>query len=183
EWSQILAFALLVSGGLLISLKTERGVLREGLKDLKIVILAILLGAIYWVLAKHIFEAQGFVTGFIWSRLGLVIGALLVLIYAPWRRMILISTRQATGQVSALMGSSKLLAGFGSLFVHLALSRASASLVQALQGTEYVFLLILTAFLSKKFPEIIREKLSGAIILQKTIAVLLIVVGLAILAI
>jgi len=181
-WPQMLAFFLLILGGLLISLKIERGAFKEGVKGIKIVILAILLGAIYWVLAKYIFDAQGFITGFIWSRLGLVIGALLILVYPPWRRMIFGSARQATGQVSALMGSSKLLAGFGSLFVHLALSRASASLVQALQGTEYVFLLILVAFLSKKFPEIIKEKLNGAIILQKIIAVLLIVAGLAILA-
>ena len=182
-WLQILAFALLVSGGLLISLKIERGVLKEGLKSLKIVILAILLGAIYWIMAKYAFDQQGFITGFVWTRLGLVIGALLILIYAPWRRMILSSFRQATGEVSVLMGSSKLLAGFGSLFVHLALSCASASLVQALQGAEYVFLLALTVILSKKFPEVLKEKLSGGIILQKIIAVLLIVAGLAILAI
>jgi len=181
-WLQILAFALLVFGGLIISLKIEKGGLKEGLKGIKIVILAILLGAVYWVLAKYTFDKQGFITGFIWTRLGLVAGAILVLVYAPWRGMIFSSARQATGGLSALMVSSKLLAGFGSLFVHLALSRASASLVQALQGTEYVFLLILTVILSKKFPEVLREKLNGGIILQKIVAVLSIIAGLAILA-
>ncbi|TSC53360.1 MAG: Uncharacterized protein LiPW39_301 [Parcubacteria group bacterium LiPW_39] len=181
-WLQILAFFILVLGGLLISLKIEKGALREGLRSIKVVFLAILLGAIYWVTVKYAFGGQGFVTGFVWTRLGLVLAALLVLLWSAWRRQILSSIKQATGGLSALMVSTKLLAGFGSLFVHWSLARASASLVQALQGTEYVFLLILTVILSKKFPEILREKLSGAIILQKIIAILLIVAGLALLA-
>jgi drug/metabolite transporter (DMT)-like permease len=182
-WLQILAFFILVLGGLSISLKIEKGVLKEGLRSIKVVFLAILLGAIYWVAVKYAFGGQGFVTGFVWTRLGLVLAALLVLLWPAWRRQILNSIKQATGGLSALMVSSKLLAGFGSLFVHLSLSRASASLIQALQGTEYVFLLILTAFLSKKFPQILREKLSRGIIFQKIAAVLLIGVGLLILAI
>ncbi len=181
-WLQILAFFILVLGGLLISLKIEKGALREGLRSIKVVFLAILLSAIYWVAVKYAFGGQGFVTGFVWTRLGLVLAALLILLWPAWRRQILNSIKQATGGLSALMVFSKLLAGFGSLFVHLSLSRASASLIQALQGTEYVFLLILTVILSKKFPEILREKLSGGIILQKILAILLIGAGLAILA-
>lgn len=183
SWAQLLAFFLLVSGGFLISLKRDKSGLHEALKGLKFVVLAILIGAIYWVLAKYAFNQQGFITGFVWTRLGLVVAAVLILIYSPWRRMILNSGRQATAGLSELMISSKVVAGFGSLFVHLALSRASASLVNALQGTEYVFLLILTFFVSKEFPGILREKSSAAVIAQKIVAILLIGGGLAILAI
>ena len=157
-WLQLAAFLLLVVGGILLSLKIQKKGLKEAMKGWGSIFLAILVGAIYWVLEKHIFNTQGFITGFIWTRLGLVIGALLILLYIPWRRTVFTSASQATGGIGALMIFAKLIAGLGSLSVHFALSRASAPLVQALQGTEYVFLLMLVVIFSKKFPQIIKEK-------------------------
>lgn len=182
DWLQLMAFFFLVLGGFFISLENGKDGFKEKLKNVKVVIWAIILSAIYWVSAKFAFNAQGFITGFIWTRLGLVLISALILFFPDWRRQIFGSIRQTTGKVSILMVSGKFLASFGSLFVHLALSRASAPLVQALQGTEYVFLFLLTVFLSKKFPEILKEKLNITIIFQKTAAILFICVGLAILA-
>jgi len=54
--------------------------------------------------------------------------------------------------------------------------------INALQGVQYVFLLIFTAFLSLKLPQILKEEISRKIISQKIIAILLIGGGLAILA-
>jgi len=179
---QLLAFFLLVLGGLLISLKRSRGEIREGMKGLRFLALTIILGAIYWIMAKYAFDSQGFVTGFVWSRLGFVFAALAILARPIWRKMIFVSEKQATPKIGGLFVSSKLFAAFGSLFIHLALTYGNAALVNALQGVQYVFLLIFAIILSKKFPEVLREKLSGGIILQKIVAVLLIVVGLAILA-
>lgn len=183
DWRQLLAFFLLISGGFLISLEKNRTGFKENLKGIKFIIWTILLSAIYWVSAKYAFNGQGFITGFIWTRLGLVLAALLVLLWPAWRRQVFNSVRQTTSGLSILMISDKFLSGFGSLFVHLALFGASASLVQAMQGTEYVFLLFLAIFLSKKFPQILREKASPEIFLQKALAILLIGGGLAILAI
>jgi len=181
-WLQLIAFFLLVGGGFLISLKMEEGNLKEGMKGLKFIILTILLGAVYWILAKFAYQNQGFITGFVWTRMGLVAGSLLILLYKPWRSLILGSVRQASVGMGSLMVSSKIIAGFGSLFVNLALSRGSASLTNAMQGIEYVFLFGLTLLFSMKFPQILREKQNGVIIIQKIIAILLIASGLAILA-
>jgi hypothetical protein len=111
-----------------------------------------------------------------------VVAALAMLFHHSWRRLIFASGREASAGVGALMVGSKIVAGFGSLFVSLALALGNASLTNALQGTEYVFLLVLTYFFSKKYPEILHEKSSPLIIAQKIIAVLLIAGGLAILA-
>jgi len=78
-WLQLAAFFLLVGGGFLISLKIKEGNLKEGMKGIKFIILTILLGAVYWVLAKFAYQNQGFITGFVWTRMGLVAGCLFVI--------------------------------------------------------------------------------------------------------
>lgn len=180
---QFVAFALLVFGGILISLKKKEGTISEGVKGVKYIIAALLFGSSYLVLAKFVFFQQNFISGFLWSRLGIVLGAILLLLWRPWRREIFSGARHATKGLSALLVSNKLIAGFGSLFLHLAISRGNVSLINAMQGTEYAFLFILALILSKKFPQILRERLSAGIIAQKIIAICLIGVGLAILAV
>lgn len=178
----LLAFFLLIFGGFLISIKKSRGEFRGGMKGFRFLVLAIILGAVYWIMAKYAFDTQGFVNGFVWSRAGFVLAAFLILLRPAWRRMIFISERQATPKLGALFASNKLLAAFGSLSIHLALFLGSAPLVNALQGVQYVFLLIFAVILSKKFPELMEEKVSGTTLAQKIAAVLLIGGGLAILA-
>jgi len=179
---QLAAFIFLVIGGFLISLEKVKSGFREGLKGLDFLFLTIILHAIYFVMLKHLFNYQDFITGFVWSRFGLVLGALILLAYKPWRREIMSSMRQASVGLSSLMVGSKLAAGFGSLFVSLAVFQGDVSLVNALKGSEYVFLFFLTILLSRKFPDILREKLNRSIILQKITAIILICAGLALIA-
>jgi drug/metabolite transporter (DMT)-like permease len=181
--SQLVAFFLLVAGAFLISFKKSRGGLIKGsVKGLWFMILTIILSAIYWVAEKYVFEGQGFVTGFLWTRLGFILTAVAILVWPAWRRKIFYSESQLTLKISSLFITSKLFAAFGSLFIHLALSLGSASLVNALGGMQYVFLLILAIILSKKFPDFLKEETSGGVLVQKIAAVMLIVGGLAILA-
>ncbi len=181
-WQELTAFAFLVVGGFLISIERGRGGFREGLKGLKFIVLTIVLGATYFVMLKYLFGYQDFITGFIWSRLGLVIAALALLVYPAWRGQIMSSWRQATPGVGYLMVGSKAAAGFGSLFISLAVFEGQVSLVNALQGSQYAFLFLITVLLTRKFPDILREKLSRAIILQKITAIAFICFGLALIA-
>ena len=77
-WLQLLAFALLVAGGFLISLEWRQGAFREKLKGRGSIAAAVILSAVYFVMLKYLFNYQDFVTGFAWSRLGLALGALIV---------------------------------------------------------------------------------------------------------
>jgi len=175
---QLLAFIFLVAGGFLISLEKVRHSFRERIRGFNFLFLTIIFHAIYFVMLKYLFNYQDFITGFVWSRLGLVLGALILLLYGPWRREIKSSMQKATAGVSSLMLGSKVVAGLGSLLVSLAVFQGDVSLVNALKGLEYVFLFLLTVLLSKRFPDILHEKLSRGIILQKTIAIILICAGL-----
>lgn len=181
-WLQLTAFSLLVVGGFLISLERGRSGFHEVMKGLKFIVATIILGAVYFVMLKYLFNYQDFITGFVWSRLGLVAGALAVLLYPVWRREIVVSWRGATAGLDSLMIGTKVMAGFGSLFVSLAVSRGSASLVNALQGAQFAFLFLLTFLLSKFWPAVLREKMTGAIMAQKFAAIALICAGLALIA-
>ena len=59
---------------------------------------------------------------------------------------------------------------------------AFLAIINALQGVQYVFLLIFAVLLSLKFPQILKEEISREIIFQKVVAILLIGGGLVILA-
>jgi len=182
-WLQIFAFLMLISGGFIISLEKSRGSIHEGLRGIKTIALAILLGAVYMVLIKYAFTQQGFINGFIWSRFGLAAAALAILLRPGWRKMIFSSARQVSGGLGSLLVSGKLLAALGSLLVHLAVAQGSVSIVSAMAGAEYIFLFFIVLLLSKKFPQILKERLNAGVIAQKIIAILLVGAGLAILAI
>ena len=60
---------------------------------------------------------------------------------------------------------------------------AYVAFINALQGVQYVFLLIFAVLFSWKFPQLLKEQISKEIILQKVTAISLIGSGLTILAI
>lgn len=182
NWQQILAFFLLVFGSVLITLKSG-GEKKDLAKIVKFIALAILFGALSLVLIKYVYIQQDFINGFVWSRLGIFLTALLFLISPNLRQSIFQAGRQAKGGLSLLLVSNKTLAGGASVLINFAISLGSVSLVNAMQGTQYTFLLILTVILSKKFPQLLEEKISGKILGQKILAILLISTGLLILAI
>ena len=53
--------------------------------------------------------------------------------------------------------------------------------INAVEGVKYVFVLMLAAIVSLKFPKILSEEISRKIFLQKFAAILLIAVGLIVL--
>ena len=80
------------------------------------------------------------------------------------------------------MGISKGLSALAFISLNNAIFLGSVSLVNALQGVQYVFLLMIALVLSKQFPQIIKEQISQGAVLQKIMAILLIALGLGILA-
>lgn len=179
---QLPAFLILIIGGFLISLEKGKDGFKEGIKGWHFFALTIILHAAYFVMLKYLFGYQDFITGFVWSRMGLVLAALIILAYPAWRKMIFSSAREASPGIDSLMLGSKVIAGLGSLFISLAIAKGNVSLVNALQGSEYAFLFFLTVLLARKFPDILREKLNAAIIAQKIVAIVFICLGLALIA-
>lgn len=172
---RLLAFFLLVLGSFLIIARKKKA------GNYFKIFLAILANAVYLVFIKFVFEKQSFVDAFVWSRLGLVLTALALLIIPKWRKEIFSSTKQADAPLGGIFIFDKTVSGLGSFLIHLGIAKASVSLVNALQGTEYVFLFFFAWFLSKKFPKVLKESLNYKILLQKFSATLFICAGLVLL--
>jgi len=64
------------------------------------------------------------------------------------------------------------------LFQNYAIAIGSVTMVNALQGTQYAFLLILTILLSVRFPKILKEDVSESKIVLKIASLILISIGL-----
>lgn len=199
---QLLAFVILIYGGVLISVKQTRfykwkefsrrfrsifghvfGGLHAGFHPTRRLVFnsaaSALLFASYYVLIKYIYMEQPFVGAFVWSRLGTFIGTMFILFVPDFRRMIF---EHQKGQKSpANLGfflSVRLLAAIAFIMLNWAISLGNVALVNSLQGVQYVFLLAIVLFLSSRFPKIMKEELGGGVLVQKIIGAGLVCTGL-----
>ncbi len=198
---QFLAFIILISGGVLISIKyTKVYILKELFDRLKNIFGSLLGGwhanlrptrrlimnsmasallfASYYVLIKYIYSNQPFIGAFVWSRLGSFLGTMLILIVPNWRQQISKHHRkQKTPNNLIFFFTVRLSAALAFIMLNWAISLGNVALINSLQGVQYVFLLLLVLFLSKRFPKILREEMGGGVFLQKIIGAGLVCLG------
>lgn len=180
--SLLIALALLIGGGLLISfdLPLQKG---EHIPFFPIAVAGIGMG-VSLLLLKQGYEGSNFISGLIWSRLGMFAGGLSLLSIPVFRRQILGQVKETTMEPKRATSTgiyfvlSKTCAGIGAFLIAYAVSLGSVSFVQALSGMQYVFLLMLALPLSLHFPRIFGERLSFWDWLQKIGAIILIGLGL-----
>ncbi len=184
---QLIAFFLLVFGGVIMLWprkdRVSSPIGKASLtKKLTLAIIAALFFAGSFVLTKFIYNEQPFINGFIWIRLGGFLGAWLLLFWPGSRQIIFKTTKTIKIKSAGLLVSNKILSALAFILLNYAIFLGSVTLVNSLQGIQYAFLLIIALFLSKKFPQIIKEQISQKVILQKIMAILFIILGLSILA-
>ena len=168
--SEFVAFFLLVAGAFIMSyfhLKSR-------------VIVYMLLAGIFFgvssVALKYIFNLSSFIDGLFWSRLGSVVSALAILVHPSTRRQIFNSFGAAPPGSKFLFGLNKVLAAAGFLVLYYAIKLGSVVFVSALQGLQYVFILIIGIFVAKKLPMLFERHLHERPA-RKIIATALIVIG------
>ncbi len=178
--SEVLAFIALVIGGVLITIE-KKG--RGSTKGYIYAIISALIFAISFVVTKQVFIDQTFISGFVWSRIGGFLLALSFLLIPSARNGILHQPKQKNrGHTAGLFFAGQAMGSLGFVLVNYSISLASVSLVNAMQGVQYAFLLVMILILSKKFPKILSEKLSGGVLIQKILAIILISIGIILIA-
>ncbi|MBU1291924.1 DMT family transporter [Patescibacteria group bacterium] len=188
NFNQLIAFGFLILGGVIMSWPIKKTRLALGdvktplIKRLPLAILAALFFAGSYVLTKLIYIEQPFINGFIWIRLGGVLGAIILFAWPSTRKKIFETSDKIKFKTGRLAVFNKSLSALSFVLLNYAIFLGSVALVNALQGIQYIFLLLFALFLSKKFPEIIKEQISQSAILQKVFAILFVILGLGILA-
>ncbi len=208
---QLSAFIVLIAGGLLISVKRTRlhkvTQVYERVKNIfgnvfgkfavevrptrRLVVNSVIAAACfaaYYVFIKYIYSHTGqpFIGAFVWSRLGSFIGVIAILLVPAWRRLIKESktTEKRTPKQLIFFLGVRLAAALAFIMLNWAVSLGdNVSLINALQGTQYAFLLILVIIFSRRYPHILDEEVGRGVMLQKLLGIILVSLGLYLLVV
>lgn len=204
-----IALTFLILGSVIITLEKKKSALRQGsglietsarqqgsglilsrveasvtLKSLQISALTALLISLAFILTKFVYLNQPFWSGFIWIRIGGFMTALCFLFTKEVREEIFKKKAIFQKKTAGIFFSARIAGAGGLVLQNWAIALAPLAyltIINALAGIEYAFILIFIIILSLKFPRILKENISGGILLQKILAVFLISIGLLIL--
>jgi len=185
---ETIALIFLIFGSVLISTRKNQkcSILdfgkHECVRSTEIALLAAVLFALFFVTAKFVFNSQEFVSGFVWTRIGSFIGALMLLLAPSVRKQIFHTTKTVRAKTGGLFVFNKTLAGISFFLLNYAIAIGNITLVNALEGVKYLFILILALVVTRQLPEVFAEEISPGILFQKVIAISSIAVGLFLLA-
>lgn len=168
--------ALLSTGTLLVS---------QGRFQLKTAINTIHSGiffALHYITMKGLFTETSFDDGFFWSRIGFVFFALSLLLVPAYWEKITAQTKTTSRKAGVLVVFTKVLAGIAAFMLLKATDWGDVSVVQALDGLKFVFILILSILLGKRIPQSAGENEHDThTIVRKSLYVAIIFIGFVIL--
>lgn len=175
---QFLAFIVLVLGSFLISYEISKKIT---FKSFFISTLAAIFFSASYVLTKYVFLTQPFWNALIWIKTGSFLAAIFLIFTKEVRERVLMARQKVSKKaLGVLVLNQGVLSVSSGLLLNWAIFLAPLSgvvIINALQGTQYVFLFVLALILSFKFPNFLKEEISKKIILQKSLAIFLIALG------
>ncbi len=135
--------------------------------------------SLYFISTKIAYSHQEFISAFIWTRLGAALFVLLFL-FSLKNRLAIIELFSSKGKKknNFLVFLNQIIGSSGFILQNYAIFLGSVVLVNALQGVQYAFLLIISAVIALWRPKLLKETFSKRIVFQKSLAVIFIGLGL-----
>lgn len=166
--TQLFALFVLLLGTLVLTANLWLGKISFGKQFLLMTLSGLIFGLSYLFL-NQAFMYTNFITGLVVSRLaaGLVILPLLLIpfikkeLFTPFKQ----STKAASTALLLTLGQA--LGGGANFLLFYAVSLANPALVNSFFGVQYLIILGAAFFFSKNHPNLLEEKLSKSVILQK----------------
>lgn len=176
---QLIALVMIIMGTIVISWEKENTKLTSYLFAFG----AALGFAFYYTLIKYVFLNQDFISGFIWSRIGAFIFAFTLLIIKNTRKDLKKTWRQPKKNTGPLLLFGQINGALGFILLNYAVAISpSVAIINALQGVQYAFVVIIILILSQKFPKILTEKFTPLIFTQKILAIIILAIGIFLLS-
>ncbi len=173
--NQIWAVGFLILGLIFITILEWKG--KMGKSEALFEVLSAIFFAVSYILLRQAYLEGNFFSILIWSRVVLIPLVILILITPHLRKKVL----SANGQKINIFGKSgvlfligQILGGASELLLLFSISLANPVLVNSLQGTQYIFLLIFGIFLKERYTQLS--------LLTKLLGIIFIALGLYILA-
>ena len=134
--------------------------------------------ALHYITMKGLFMETNFDDGLFWSRIGLVLFALSLLLVPVYYDKITEQTKHTSGKAGILVLLTKILAGIAAFLLLKATDLGDVTVVQALDGLKFVFILLITILFSALLPETItRHEIRPREVFRKVLYVAIITVG------
>lgn len=183
--TQIISFVILVVGTVLITYPFHKGHTTHHIKSRMIdeMLLSALLFAVWGLLSKRVFMETNFVNGVIWIRIGAALAGLLLLLGPALRKEILHGGKRINARVGGVIIGNKTIGAAAGMLLLYAIAQGNPTLVHALQGVQFVFLLGLIVVLSHWLPRLFKEDMRPGLMAQKLISSIIIGFGVALLLI
>jgi len=176
--ADLMAVLLLILGGFLVSFKFYKN---RMFSDYKTVIFSGFLMALALVMMKDIFTQQNFITGYVFSRFGVFLSALSLMLYPKFRRVVKASLKNKSKKDNqknfGFILGAKIVSGTGTILITYAISLGSVTIINALVSVQYSFVFIFTVLLGFLNRKMIQEKVTTKNIIFKTAGLILVIMG------
>jgi len=175
----ILALTILTVGSVLITYNRKKKI---HLESLKVLIPASVFFALVFVSTRYLFDLVPFWTSLILIKVGAMIFALLMIAFPTVRKNVFAKKDAFDKKTGLIFLVSQVFGAGGYVMQNFSIALAPLAfvpVVNSLAGAQYVFLFIFSLFLFR----ILKEKNTKEDIIQKIVAIVLIISGLAIIAI
>jgi len=179
--NEVLAFIILLTGSVLISIDKN---LKIDRKALAMSLITAVLFSLDFIFTKFVYMEMSFWQGFIWMRIFSFIFVLVFLLDKGFRKELKEDNSGFGKKTGLLFITAQIFGGLANILQSLAISLVPITylaIMNSMKGLQYVFLFILVVLFSVFLPKVLKEELSKRIIIQKIISILLIGLGLAIL--
>lgn len=182
--NQILAVVVLTLGMVFLTITDWRGGLSK--QELILELLSAAFFAASYIVLREAYLLSDFFSVLVWSRLILLPFGVLILTVPSLKKKIIspqglkINFLSYTGLI--FLGG-QLSGAIAELLLLFSISLANPALVNSLQGTQYIFLLIFAVVLSRISPTAFQEKHPPKVLASKSIGIILIGIGLYFLAV
>lgn len=167
------AFLLMVIGTFLIAH------FRLSWQSLGAIVIAGCFFGVSAIATKLVFIEGSFLDAFFWSRMTNVAVALSLLIVPDNRRLIFHGYRHSSRGMKSLVLGNKILGGISAYLYLIAISLGSVSLVQAMSGLQFAFLLLFAYFSARWLPQVFKGEIHPHQFPHQVYGVICIIAGLA----
>jgi drug/metabolite transporter (DMT)-like permease len=134
--------------------------------------------ALHYITMKGLFEETSFDDGFFWSRVGLVLVVLSLLLVPSFLEKVTNQTKLTSRRTGGLVLLAKALAGVAAFLMLKATDWGNVAVVQALDGLKFVMILFITFLLGAVLPNSAAvHDTRPQVVLRQVLYVALIVVG------
>jgi uncharacterized membrane protein len=138
--------------------------------------------ALHYITMKGLFNAIGFDDGFFWSRIGFVLFTLSLLLVPTYFDKVKKQTTETSAKAGFIVLGAKALAGIAAFMLLKATDKGDVSLVQALGGLQYVFILLISFAFGQWLPDSATDKdTRPSVSFRRLLYVIVILVGFVVL--